>query len=206
MVFTDDIYFLIVSFASFSVAVGLIYLKNPKSDRRPNGSDVIVISIRTTLAPTVIVAGAIVPVSRVASFPFQFRINSKNAIHNQSSSSSSLSPQEAWNDAMKNNDLVVQAVVCPRDTIGYENGSHSKRNIYDILDACQLVPTETNSVSSTTSTSTLLSGEGLAKLIRYGIGNSTSNGPLESSEPSSLSTGQIPMEYLIRAPVSVPLG
>ena len=175
----------------------MVYLKNPKSERRPFSSDVIVLSVRTTLEPNVIVAGAMIPVSRIPSsgFPFQFRINAKNAIQNKASSSS---PQETWNYVMNNNDLLVQAVVCDRDTIRFENGGKKNRNIYEVLDICQLAPVEHDSMS------TRLSGEGIAKLIRY-TGSNTMDKLESSSSASESKFTTTPNEVIIRAPVSLPL-
>jgi hypothetical protein len=149
-----------------------------------------------------IVAGAIVPVSRI-SFPFQFRINAKNAIRNTSSLSPS--PQDTWNDVMQNNDLLVKAVVCSRDTIENENGSNKNRNIYELLDTCQSVPTDINGLSSTL-TSTPLRGEGIAKLIRYSNNNSNITNAQPDLAGPSMSGSRNPKDVIIRAPVSLPLG
>ena len=156
----------------------------------------IVITIQTTSEPDIIVAGAMVPVSRIpSSFPFQFRINAKNAI--QSSKASSLSPQETWNYVMTNDDLLVRAVVCSREAILFDDGNKN-RDIYKVLDMCHTTVAEmdTSSPMSTLQlqqSQTPLSGQGIAKLIRYSGEENTS-----SSNRSNNVT--------IRAPVSLPLG
>ena len=151
------------------------------------------ITVRTTLKPNVIVAGAMVAVSRI-SIPFQFQINEKNAIQEKESSLST-SPQDTWNDVMTSTDLLVQAVVCNRETIGYENSRKKNRNIHEILDICQ----------SSALTSTPLSGEGIAKLIRYNSSSNIKNIRTDEAAGPSLPTSQTPNEAIIRSPVSLPL-
>ena len=99
---------------------------------------------------------------------------------------------------MSNNDLLVRAVVCDRDTIRFENGGKKNRNIYEVLDICQLAPVEHDSMS------TRLSGEGIAKLIRY-TGSNTIEKLESSSSASEYKFTTTPNEVIIRAPVSLPL-
>ena len=114
---------------------------------------------------------------------------------------------------MKNNDLLVRAVVCHRDTIGFDNNVSSKnrRDIYQVLEMYQAAATtaiEPETSSSLISTSqwqqsqTPLSGQGIAKLIRYSGDDSTQME--EASIPSSSS--KTSNSVIIRAPVSLPLG
>ena len=100
---------------------------------------------------------------------------------------------------MNNNDLLVQAVVCDRDTIRFENGGKKNRNIYEVLDICQLAPVEHDSMS------TRLSGEGIAKLIRYTGSNTMDKLEVSSSSASESKFTTTPNEVIIRAPVSLPL-
>ena len=194
----------------FQLLTGLIYLKHPKSERRPKSSDVIVVSVRTMTEPPVIVAGAILPVSRIPSFPVQFRINAKNIIHNSNNNNgatASSSPNDtSWNYLMNNQDLVVQAIVCDRDTIRDENGSTKNRNIYNLLNMCQSTPTKDSNTVPSTVYSTPLTGEGIAKLIRY-TGNSNNIDTIQPDASSTSITDATSNEILIiRAPVSLPLG
>ncbi len=94
---------------------------------------------------------------------------------------------------MKNNDLTVQAVVCSRDTVGLDDSNVKNRNLYDVLNECQ---------TAVAGNVPPLSGQGIAKLIRYRNGNNGSLDP-EASTPSLSTTLQ---EVIIRAPVSLPLG
>jgi hypothetical protein len=191
---------------------GLLYLQYPTSDRRPTNADVIVLSIRTTTEPDIVVAGAIIPVSRIRRFPFTFRINELNAIPSQlqqqpKSSTTVLLPSDVWKEVLARNDLLVQAIVCSDDTIRQNfDGStipkrstvqqrkHSDTRIYDILNQCQA----TSSLSSSSTPSSPLSARGIAKLIQYTSDDSSGSNTAITTKKSDL--------IRIRAPVSLPLG
>ena len=79
-------------------------MQNPKSERRPTASDVIILTVKSVDDPDTVLGGARLPVSRV-SFPVRFRMNGKNAVVST----------QAWNKALASSDLLVQAVVCGRD-------------------------------------------------------------------------------------------
>jgi hypothetical protein len=173
--------------------LGMIYLKNPKSDRRPTPSDVIVLTVRTVDEPDIVVSGAILPVSRIPSFPVRFLLNEKNAIaplqsSMQKLSSSSLSPQENWKYVLVNNDLLVQAMVCDRKAV-MEIRSASSDNLEGTTNPItRRDPLLSHQISSSPYESKPLSATGLAKLIRY-------------PEQPGTSSGSI----IIRAPVALPL-
>lgn len=84
---------------------GLVSLAQPRSSIRPTGSDILLLTVRdpntSTIAP---LAMARVPVSRINSFPFRFRMTEVNA-----------TDQRRFREAARSSDLVVDAVVCPRD-------------------------------------------------------------------------------------------
>jgi hypothetical protein len=173
--------------------LGMIYLKNPKSDRRPTAKDVIVLTVRTVNEPDIIISGAILPVSRIPSFPVQFRLNEKNAIAPPQSAAqklplSSSSPQENWKYVLVNSDLLVKAMVCDREAImdvrttlsdNVEVTSNSQLRMEQLLSYLS---------SSTRDESKPLSAKGIAKLIRY-------------PEQPGTTSGSV----IIRAPVALPL-
>jgi hypothetical protein len=86
-------------------------LKNQRQ-QRPNFSDRIVIVVSSLQQPGVYLAGAQIPISRVPSFPFRFRITEQNAIMKAGDT------LLQWTDICQREDLQVSAVVCspePRD-------------------------------------------------------------------------------------------
>lgn len=172
----------------------MIYLKYPKSDRRPTASDVIVLTVRTVEEPDIVISGAILPVSRIPSFPVQFRLDEKNAIAPLQSSTQTLpqpvlSPQENWKYVIGNSDLLVQAVVCDREAV-MDIRSASSNNL-EVTSNPELRMEQLLKylVSSSTDESKPLSARGMAKLIRYPEQHPRTN--LDS--------------IIIRAPVALPL-
>lgn len=171
----------------------MIYLKKPKSDRRPTANDVIILTVRTADEPDIVISGAILPVSRIPSFPVQFRLSEKNAIAPIQSTSSklppeSLSPQEYWKYVLLNNDLLVQAIVCDREAImdirstssDHPEGTSGPYSRMEQLLSCP--------ISSSPNESKPISARGIAKLIRY---------PERSRTTSD--------SIILRAPVALPL-
>lgn len=145
----------------------MIYLKNPRSERRPTASDVIVLTVRQSNDPqsAAAFAGAKIPVSRIKSFPVRFQMNVNNVILPSSLSSEtptvsqSLSQQQQkeilWTRAMTNSDLIVEAVVCSREIALDRKESLSNNSSGDMKEMCRV-----------TGGSSPISGQGYAKLVR----------------------------------------
>jgi hypothetical protein len=95
---------LIVGFFILQSKTGLLYLKNPR--QRPLFSDRIIILVSSWKDPNEYLAGAQIPISRIPSFPFRFRISDKNVFGKTKQN------QELWADICQREDLLVSAVVC----------------------------------------------------------------------------------------------
>lgn len=82
--------------------LGLVSLKNPRSEVRPNIRDTIVFTVHPIHDPENVLAGARLPVSRIAQFPVRFRLDERNLMPSE----------DATKSPLATGDLLVRAVVC----------------------------------------------------------------------------------------------
>ena len=160
----------------YALHPGLLYLRYPQSERRPTASDVIILTVRTAELPDVVIGGAKIPVSRMGNSSVRFQMTSKNALRSTAATNKS-SPAAIWDHAMTTSDLIVQAVVCDRDSVV---SASKDADLTAVIAACRTIDG-----------SPPITAVGVAKLVRW---------QPSSNDPSLSSTLAV-----IRAPVALPL-
>jgi len=91
---------------------GLVYLKNPQSERRPSATDFLFLTVRPFADPSKIIGGARIPLSRATSFSFNFLMNEKNAV-----SYDDRDAKKTWDECLSRDDLVLEAIVCSSEIV-----------------------------------------------------------------------------------------
>jgi hypothetical protein len=94
----------------FIAFTGLLYYKNPNSERSHIAADTILISVSSTSDSDTVLAAARLPMQKIR-LPLRFVMTSANSV--------SPAQTAAWKQALATTDLLVTAVVCR--TIGGKN-------------------------------------------------------------------------------------
>lgn len=153
------------------MSLGQIALNEPSSSRRPTASDTIILTVRSVNDPTeTVLAGANLPVSRIRSFPVRFLLNEKNSV--SFAGGSGESSRRTWINALENDDMVVEAVVCSRSSVD------EKRSAGESL-------LKLKGLCSTTSGSTM-GGKGFAKLLKLNTGGQAGSNTITIRAPVSV--------------------
>jgi len=134
---------------STSVIQGLLYLQQPNSERRPQATDVILVTVQSVSSSTVL-AAAKLPMTRIR-LPLRFQVGVNNRVPGQSVAD--------WQSATDAGDLLVTATVC---TSPSETDSPM-----DFIKMCQATRTDNSSGSLP------LQATGVSKLLRF-AGSSSS--------------------------------
>lgn len=158
-----------------AVSTGLLYLKNPKSDRRPLPTDSITLTVTvateaslkdpssTLVQDNTLVAGAKLPMNRIR-FPMRFQLSERNLLNGDATE---------WKKALETQDLMVQARVCSQETIG------SGVSGLELLRTCQNNPTSDGLANDRSR----IQAMGISKLLRF------------SDEQAIRAPVSLPLEY-----------
>ena len=114
--------------SSLQVVEGLLYYKNPRSERRPIATDTILITVRTSMDGPIL-AAARLPLIKIR-LPLRFRMSERNAVRPEF--------KDEWKRALREEDLVIQATVCPEDSNSNSNtNSNSDATTISVEQICR---------------------------------------------------------------------
>lgn len=194
------------------VLLGLLYFKNPRRSKQRLSpyDDRVIVTVRSMNAPHQILAGAQIPVSRIPSFPFRFRITNKNVIVDNNNIISSTKQQQEqqqalWNDVCRQDDLIIKVVVCSASasssSLNSDDDDDSRMCQWQRQSGTKVINGSFDDDDDSTNEprqqqqQPILRGQGISKLIRW---NNTDN---DSGSPD----GGGDEVVVIRAPASVAL-
>lgn len=105
--------------ASDSSVQGLIYLPSTSREEDFNSkiakNDNIILEVSTSDNPSVILAGAKIPISQIKAFPISFGISKDNLLLKEPADESNSSQEQFWDQAVLYypKDLLIRARICP---------------------------------------------------------------------------------------------